>query len=121
MGQLACRMRAGIDSEMAEAEAVAQALQPTDVIIVVLIAVVLLYILPRQACSHAWKRLPSPVLELCLPGPPSSICVCRCSTTTEAPLAAWSPRPRASSIERAPHGAPGTGQQSQAALSGALR
>ena len=34
---------------MAETEAVAQALQPTDVILIVLIAVVVFYLLPRQA------------------------------------------------------------------------
>ena len=38
---------------MAEAEAVAQALQPTDVILIVLIAVVVFYLLPRQACHCA--------------------------------------------------------------------
>lgn len=42
---------------MAEAEAVAQALQPTDVILIVLIAVVVFYLLPRQACYCAFPRM----------------------------------------------------------------
>ena len=44
---------------MAEAEAVAQALQPTDIILIVLIAVVVFYLLPRQVCDRglAWGHI----------------------------------------------------------------
>ncbi|KAK9845957.1 hypothetical protein WJX81_006858 [Elliptochloris bilobata] len=42
----------GVAVLMAEAEAVAQALQPTDVILVVLIAVVVCYLLPRQVLHY---------------------------------------------------------------------
>ena len=95
---------------MAEAEAVAQALQPTDVILIVLIAVVVFYLLPRQACHRVLANdriMPCPCKCRATVTARQRVMLGRCSarystTTVEPPASQAAERTRHDEARRAP-------------------